>query len=262
MGSFYLIYYIHRDVQINIMLPIQYTYLFGACLFLIPWVTIFYLRKDLRPVLVWIGLISILPSLIAEYNWWTQDWWQPQTITNTKIGIEDVILSFTSVGVAATLYPTIMKRKFIGAKSPNAAKVFTLLFTTAACLTLFFVLFQSGINSFVTTLIVLSVATTFLVVSNHQLVIPAITSGFLMVVMVLPVFLMMFAVTPLYVERTWMTQNLLGIYPLGIPIEDILFYIVGGSLSFSVFPYITGSKLVELRSLNKHDVSKARFSKE
>lgn len=77
------------------MLPTQYTYLFGASLFLIPWVTIFLLRKDLRHLLVRIGIVAIPLSLVAEYFWWTKDWWQPQTVTYTIIGIEDIILGFS-----------------------------------------------------------------------------------------------------------------------------------------------------------------------
>ena len=98
------------------MLPIQFTYLFGASLFLIPWVVIFFLRKDLRPILLFMGLLSIPLSLIAEYYWWTNDWWQPQTITNTRIGIEDMLLSFTSVGVSACLYLALTGKAFKAAE--------------------------------------------------------------------------------------------------------------------------------------------------
>ena len=229
------------------MLPSQFTYLFGASLFLIPWLLIFRYRKDLRPMLAQFGLLAIGLGLLAEYLWWTKDWWQPQTVTNTVVGIEDVILAFGSVGVASSLFLVIFKKKWKLAPAANRNKILFGLIV-AINLGLFGLLFINGVNSFISTVITFALATAMLLAAKRELVVPALLSGALMVAAVLPVFLAMIAVTPTYVPDTWLTDNLMGLYPLGIPIEDLVFYFVGGALSFSAYPFYANAKLVKLNT--------------
>lgn len=227
------------------MLPIQFTYLFGASLFFLPWSLFYIYRKDLRQMLVQFGLLAIGLGLLAEYLWWTKDWWRPQTITNTIIGLEDVILAFFSAGVSAGLYLFIFKKKFHVARGsrPNRLLFVCIL---AFNLVLFGILFMSGINSFVATIITFALASGMLLWIKKGLIIPALISGGLMVMLVTPIYLAMFWLTPMYVQTTWLTHNLLGIYPWGIPLEDLVFYFVGGVLGFSVYPFYNKAELMEL----------------
>ena len=110
------------------MLPIKYTYLLGASLFLIPWLIIFWQRKDLRNLLLLVGSLFTILGIIAAYLWWTKDWWRPYTITNTIVGIEDVILGFASSGVCACLYLVLFRKKLVENKNTNLSKnIFNLL---------------------------------------------------------------------------------------------------------------------------------------
>ena len=42
---------------------------------------------------------------------WTVDWWQPETVTGTRAGIEDAILGFTNGGLGAVLYEVVFKKR-------------------------------------------------------------------------------------------------------------------------------------------------------
>ena len=228
------------------MLPSQFTYLFGASLFIIPWIIFYLYRKDLRPMLYILGGLCVPLGVLAEYLWWTKDWWRPQTITGTVVGIEDAILSFFSLGVASSLYLVLFRRKWEVAKESKGKKV---LFAGIIAFNfgLFCLLFASGINSFITTTVTFALGTAMFLITKRELIIPTLLSGVLMTVAVIPFYLAMIAVTPNYVEITWIAESLVGWYPLGIPIEDFVFYFVCGALSFSAYPFLVDAKLTTLR---------------
>lgn len=62
--------------------------------------------------------------------------------------------------------------------------------------------FQSGVNSFASTAIIFSVATLALLGTSQKLITLASISGVMTVIVTVPVFLAMFAVTPMYVNQT------------------------------------------------------------
>ena len=212
----------------------------------ITWLIFYLYRKDLRPMLYILGGLCVPLGLLAEYLWWTKDWWRPQTITGTVVGIEDVVLAFFSLGVASSLYLVLFRRKWHAAKESSRNKVW--FGGIIACnFGLFWVLFASGINSFVATTITFALGTSMFVMAKRELIVPTLISGALMMVAVIPVYLAMIAVTPNYVQITWVAESLIGWYPLGIPIEDFIFYFVGGALSFSAYPFLVDAKLTALR---------------
>jgi len=88
----------------------QYTYLFWTAIFLIIWGTFFIKRKDLRKEMLVISFLFGLGGLISELTH-IQDWWQPLTITNTSIGIEDFLIGFAIGGIASVIYNFIFNKK-------------------------------------------------------------------------------------------------------------------------------------------------------
>jgi hypothetical protein len=229
-----------KSIRYNqVMLPIKYTYLLGSILFIIPWIFIYIKRRDLRTLLFQLGIISTFLGLIAEYFWWTRDWWKPFTITNTTVGIEDVILGFFSSGVCASLYLVLFKKKIIvNQKISLEKKVINLGFIICINVAIFIFLFSQGINSFWCTLITMPFATILLLKGKRNLFAPAIINGLLMIIFVIPFYLILTLVTPTFVEKTWIIPNLMGVYFLKIPIEDYAFYFLSGLLCFSGFIYL------------------------
>ena len=221
------------------MLPIKYTYLLGSSLFIIPWILIYIKRLDLRTLLFQIGLIFAPVGLFAEYFWWTKDWWHPLTITNTTIGIEDAILGFFSSGVCASLYLILFKKKIIVDRTTlMKKKIINLSFMIFINIAIFIFLFNIGINSFLCTLITMSISTILLLKNKRNLLAPVAINGFLMILLVIPFYSIMTFVTPTFVEKTWIIPNLIGVYFLNIPIEDYVFYFLSGLLCLSGFIYL------------------------
>ena len=92
------------------MADYQYTYLIGNIIGLIIWIFIFLRRKDLRKEMLLLSFIFGISGLFAEIIY-TKDWWQPLTITNTRIGIEDFFFGFIIGGVSAVIYSFLFNKR-------------------------------------------------------------------------------------------------------------------------------------------------------
>ena len=101
------------------MLSLKYAYLLGTIIFLIIWLILYLHRKDLRKEMIVMSMLVAILGMFSEYLWWTHDWWRPQTITGTTIGIEDLLLGFTNGGIAAVLYEELFKKRMYKYKSRN-----------------------------------------------------------------------------------------------------------------------------------------------
>lgn len=229
------------------MLSIKYTYLFGASLFLIPWILICIARKDLRRLSIQVGLLFTVLGLITGYFWLTKDWWKPYTITNTVVGVEDIILGFGSGGLAACLYLSLFKKKLVeSTKVDKNKRIFLLGLIIAFNLALFAFLFNLNITSFLSASIIMISASGMLLIWKRELILPALINGALMTILVVPIYLIMMFLTPTVIERTWLVDNLSGICLLKVPIEDYIFFFLSGLFCFGVYPFYTDSKLEKL----------------
>jgi len=88
----------------------QYAYLVGTLIFFIPWLILFSLRKDTRREMLVISLAIGFGMVVTQYIWWTIDWWHPETITGTRVGIEDFLLGFSNGGVVAVIYEFLTRK--------------------------------------------------------------------------------------------------------------------------------------------------------
>ena len=95
------------------MIPIKYAYLVGTIVFFIPWLILFLMRKDLRREML-IGSVSIaIVSFLTSLFLFTVDWWHPETITGTRVGIEDLLLGFNFYISARRDSPALRLTSFV-----------------------------------------------------------------------------------------------------------------------------------------------------
>lgn len=93
------------------MIPYKYTYFVGTIIFFIPWLILYLWRKDIRKQMLQLSIWVAIGSLITAYFWWTIDWWRPETITGTRIGLEDLLLGFSNGGIAAVIYEEVFRKR-------------------------------------------------------------------------------------------------------------------------------------------------------
>jgi len=199
-------------------------------------------------LVVGIGVAVLAPFL--ELFWYTIDWWQPATITNTKVGIEDLLLGFTNGGIAAVLYETVFRKRLYQREFKNPLKKIQLIIPPIlgiSIASICFWVFQ--IHSFYSNLIALFISLFLILLWRKDLIINSLMSGILLVIVCLPFYLIgILWLAPGYVQRSWLFENLTGILFWGIPIEDLIWYFIVGLV---LGPFYEFSQQLRLRKIKK-----------
>lgn len=226
-------------------IPFQYAYLTGTIISLIVWVVLYLHRKDLRREMITMSVLFAILGLFPEYLWWTKDWWRPQTVTGTVIGIEDFLLGFSNGGIAAVLYEELFKKRIYKYKSRNH-NLSTALIIICSYLILGLIFHILELNSFVATAIAYFITGGILIFLRKDLMWDAILTGFCGVIASIPIYLLLEYFSPNFIEKTWLWSNLSGICFMKIPIEDLIFYFLAG---FSIAPMYLYWKNEKLRKI-------------
>jgi hypothetical protein len=227
------------------LVPLQYTYFIGATVSLIVWIILFFHRKDLRKEMITMSILFAIIGLFSEYLWWTKDWWRPQTITGTIIGIEDFLLGFTNGGIAAVLYEELFKKRIYKYKSRNH-NLSTALIVICTYLILGFSFHILKLNSFMATTIAYITAGGIFIFLRKDLIWDAILTGLCGVIASIPIYLLLEYLSPNFIENTWMQSSLTGINFLKIPIEDLIFYFLAGFSISPIYLYWKNEKLKKI----------------
>jgi hypothetical protein len=231
----------------------RYAYLLFSSFFFLLWISIFVLRKDLRKQMLFVSLMIASAGLFLEYLVWTTDWWEPETVTGTRIGIEDVILGVTNGGLGAVLYEITFKRRTISLRKDSVIKRFfkkrklllwsPLLVSSVIGSVTFWIL---GWHSFWATVASCLFGVGVIILLRSDLLIEAVLGGVAMVVVTLPAYFLMLFLFPGVIEKFWLLDNLSGILFWGIPIEDLGFYFAVGAILAPFYEFFFEKKLVKL----------------
>lgn len=191
-------------------------------------------------------------GVIFEYLMWTVDWWKPDTVTGTRVGVEDIVLGFTNGGVGAVLYEYINKKRARSLRKNSRLGSFFehhpywiwLPFLTGL---VFMVIgyWYLGMHSFWATFIGISLAVFLILIIRQDLLFDSIFGGVSLLLVAIPVYLIIIYFFPGVIERFWFLDNLSGILILGIPIEELAIYFSGGMIAAPSYEYIFRKKLVK-----------------
>lgn len=231
-------------------IPQKYAYLAGSLYFLAVWLAFFWKWPNRRLPMAAIGALFIGLGLFAEYFWWLKDWWHPQTFTGTKIGIEDVILSFTLPGISVLIYKFFFKKDLDGKFEMNQK---TFLTATRKFLPVFLVSFGSTavlffvfhVHSVISTSIGMLIAS-FMIIERRKDLLPAMLwSAFLMPTISIPAYFIFVFLSPGSVDAFWNFSQITGYRLIGIPIEDILWFALAGFLMGGVVEFGFDFRLID-----------------
>lgn len=226
----------------DLIVPYKFSYLVGTVIFFIPWLILFIHRKDVRQEMLFMGTLFALGSALSAYLWWTIDWWHPPTITETRVGIEDLLLGFSNGGIAAVLYEEIFrKRLYIRSKNSHKFGLEILLLLFFFIISVLFWIFH--LTSFVASSIGMVILGIILIYLRRDLFISSFINGLLMTLVSMPVYFILIFVSPGWIERVWDFQKISGIMVAGIPAEDLIFYFLFGFLIAPLYEYWKGEYL-------------------
>jgi len=196
------------------------------------------------------GAVFMWLGIFAEYFWWTKDWWQPETIMGTKIGIEDFIMSFTHASIPVLIYKFFfsksLNRKFaLGRKIIYSAmmKFMPLFFVSFFVAAALFYFFQ--FNSFTSSCIGMLLAGIFIASARLDLFLAQLWSAALMVLITLPVYILGSIASPGVINEFWKLPGFATQKIIGIPAGDILWYALLGFFMGGIIEYVFGFRLVD-----------------
>ncbi|NDK07949.1 hypothetical protein EOM39_01735 [Candidatus Gracilibacteria bacterium] len=233
-------------------MPTKYLYLIGSLYFAFIALFMYYKMPKYRKPMLVISSMIFLAGPISEYLWMSKDWWHPETITGTLIGIEDFIYSFVSVLIPMFIYKLVFKKdtdRDFSKTNINTKKVFknmVLWFLIPFILSgILFSLFH--INSIISVMVGMTLSCILMISLRKDLFLPSFWTMILMLIIAIPCYLFLDFLNPTYVEKWWYMINLTGILWLGIPIEDIIWYAIYGFMAGGAYEFIFDFKLIDKR---------------
>jgi hypothetical protein len=214
--------------------------LFGAIFFIL-----FLLKKNLRKEMIYSGLLwlpfgALQPLFVPEY-------WNPHVLIRFNgLDIESFLWCFFIGGIAAVLYETafnlkLKKIKRTAKSQTHAFAIYVLLVLGAifAILIKFFTNFSVLRSSFVFALIILA----YSFFSRRDLVKVSLVSGILFLVLYILILLFIDCLFPGFIINQWNFQATLGIYLIGIPLEEYIFAYLFGAMWAPIYEEIKNIKL-------------------
>lgn len=188
------------------------------------------------------GMLGSFIIWIGGAYWFTRDWWYPKTLLGNGGGIEDIIFGFANFGIAAVIYDVVFHKRY-SATHWRKPKVFISIFFLLIIIGFLSVfLFLSGTKSFIAYSLVALLSSFILWFSHRQLFINSIGSGFLLVLISIPIYWMLSVISPEWISHTYLFNSLSGITLSTVPIEEYVYYFATGMIIGPLFEY---SKRIE-----------------
>ncbi len=223
-----------------------YPFLVLCLLLWVPSAALIALRKDLRPVQLRIGLLS-LPFATTEWMFYP-DYWAPKFLFDLVdiigFGIED-FLFVSALGVFSSSAWFVATGKSLELKT-SSIKLLTnraskLLLVCAILVALCLIL---GIPMIWASPIIMAGMTVFIVYKRRDLVRPAWQGGGLVCAVYTAICLVLAALIPDVFALNWNVEKFSGISILGIPLEEYTYSLTAGALATIFYPYAWSSPVL------------------
>jgi hypothetical protein len=226
------------------MLPsYHYSYLVGVLIFWAAWVACSIVGKTYRAEIRWGTLIAAplaLTSLVFVPQYWT-----PPSLFNLdqriRVGIEDFLWAAAVGGIASVVGEIFLKER-LGAMRKSRHKRHYAPFLLVAVVFVVLEFWHQG-KTMNNTIISFAIGALVLGYIRRDLVPLMLISALSFTVLYFGLFLCLLVLYPQFVQRYYNLRDLLGIYVLGVPIEELLFAATGGAIWSVAYEYVHGYRL-------------------
>lgn len=232
------------------MLSYSYAYLLGAILICMPpWVLIYFLRKDLRLEMLILGIAVAIAAPPAEKYLFIVDYWNPAFIAGGNAGIEDSVIMFFAIGVAAALGKIFLKLKYKHQKFSVKNTLLNFLIVLLIFLigvdlgiALFMYLFKM-VSIYASTLVFVILSAAILI-KRRDLFKLSFVSMLLMGLFTFIGYKVLLILYPQIFQMFWHLDRVSGILVFGVPLEELLWAASFGLFIGPLYEFITNIKRV------------------
>jgi len=230
------------------MVNYQYFYLFWVLIFAAAWIGLYLWRKDIRKEMIIISTLFGIGGVLSQIVY-LNDWWRPETITQTSIGIEDFLIGFFIGGLAAVIYEEVYKKRIKLKKKTNKKPVSTVYIFPIFIIIFFGSFYTLKINSFYSTMMAFLISTGIIWIKRKDLIKNSIISGILTMVIGVAIYFILLTIYPESIERFWYLEKG-GWYRellFGLPLGEYLFYLSAGAFIGPLYEYWKEGKLINTK---------------
>jgi len=229
------------------MIDYHYSYLVGTLIFGLAWIACYVIGKRYRAQMLW-GSVVAAPFAITSVLFVPQ-YWSPPSLFDLdqrfRVGIEDFLWAAAVGGIASVVGELLLKERLAKTRSRRPKRhyaPFIVMLVVFAALELWHP--SKTIYNTVAALAACAIVVSFL---RPDLIMLMFTGAGTFTVLYLLLFLYFLALYQHFIERFYNIPNLLGIYVLGVPIEELLFAASFGAVWSVAYEYLQGYRLRSIR---------------
>jgi hypothetical protein len=221
----------------------HYSYLVGVLIFGVAWVICFILGKTYRSEIRW-GTLIAAPMALTSLLFVPQYWTPPSLFDldqRIRVGIEDFLWAAAVGGIASVVGEYLLKER-LGAirKTRHKRHYAPFILVVVVFAALHFGLNWKTMNATIISFVVGDLVLGYL---RSDLVPLMLISALSFTGLYFVLFLCLLFLYPEFVQRYYNLSNLLGIYVLGVPVEELLFAATGGAIWSVAYEYVFGYRL-------------------
>ncbi len=226
----------------------ELTYLYWSLIFLTAWLFLFIWKKSYRKEMIVMSIIFAFLGPLVDLAY-SIDWWNAQTITNTRIGMEAIIFGFGFGGITAVIYEVIFRKHLRIQKKGNTKERKNLrmfLVTLGLLIGYFGGFFILKLNSLLSTILATIICLTIIYIKRPDLIKNSIISGILILILGISINNILELLTPGWIEALYLFNNTPKIIILNMSIDDIIWFLCAGLVIGPLYEYWQEGRLVNL----------------
>ncbi|HRI05982.1 MAG TPA: hypothetical protein PLV59_03505, partial [Candidatus Dojkabacteria bacterium] len=171
------------------------------------------------------SVIGLCMSLPAQYLY-TEDWWYPLNISGTRLGLEDILFGFFYGGVAIVGYPLMSSSIQF---DPRNVRVLRIIFIIGlGFLTMSTSLYVIHLNSYISTIISVSVITILINLVIKQSPSKFIIDGLYNLTLTLIVYWVLYNLNPSWIDSFYFEKSRESLLSFIPNIELFWYFSIGG----------------------------------
>ena len=218
----------------------HFAYLVGALLFDAAWLACYLIGKKYRPQIIW-GTVISAPLAVTSILFIPQYWTPPSLFdldARFRVGIEDFLWAGAVGGIASVVGEIVLKER-LAARRKQRRKKHDLPFIVLVVVFAILEFWHPG-KTIYNTMIAFTVCALVVAFLRGDLILTMLVGSAIFTLLYLLLFLYFLALYPDFVQRYYNVSHLLGIYILGVPIEELLFAASGGAVWSIAYEYLQG----------------------
>ena len=221
----------------------HYSYLVGVLIFGTAWLACYLLGKKYRAEIRWGTLISA-PMALTSILFVPQYWTPPSLFDldqKIRVGIEDFLWAAAVGGIASVVAEILLKERLSVIRKAARKRHFA-PFAVVVVVFLALEFWHPG-KTIYNTIIAFAIGAVVIAFLRSDLIPTMLVGALSFTALYFALFLIFLFLYPGFIQRYYNIPNLLGIYVLGVPIEELLFAGTGGAIWSVAYEYVQGYRL-------------------